>query len=267
MPTMIRAYINIYFVLTCVFLLGSSVTIKAQEIGKPRAYETANVGIVYDREMSFPITLNSNGFSAGINFGKLKTYYKTSYWGLELGYLRNPREHTLSRRGSAFGNGNSSYIYGKQNSLYPLRIHKGWKFYHSGKGKKKGVAIASIYEIGATAGITKGYLLQVGLSNDINKQRQFIAYEDYPEVFLNQSRIEGNGGFKRGWNKAKVYPGLNAKVGLHLDWGAFEEYMKALEVGLKVDVFGTKVPILTPPAQNTQVFLNFYLALHFGYRR
>ena len=51
-----------------------------------------------------------------------------------------------------------------------------------------------------------------------------------------------------------------------MDWGAFDEFVKALEIGLMVDVFTKRAPILVSD-ENRQVFFNFFLNLQFGKRR
>jgi hypothetical protein len=52
-----------------------------------------------------------------------------------------------------------------------------------------------------------------------------------------------------------------------MDWGAFDEMVKALEIGLSVDVFARKAPIFVGDEQNRQVFFNFFLNLQFGKRK
>ena len=255
----------------CLLAVSILSTAQAQEVLLPRAYETTNVGIVYDREVSFPVSLHTNGFFFGVYSGKLKTYYKTSYWGFTIGHLKDKREAKQSdSQGGAFRNSSSSYIYGKQRTLVPLRLAKGWKRYWSGKDRRRGVGVATSLELGATAGIAKAYELQVSsFSNEGSPTSgDFISFDDDPEAFLDDNgRIIGAGGLRRGWSNVRIYPGVNAKAAVHLDWGAFDEFMRAMEAGIMVDVFAADVELLTPPATNSPVFINFYLALQLGKRR
>ena len=256
-------------VLVSALALGS-LLLSAQEVLLPRAFETANVGIVYDREVSFPVTLHTNGFHVGLNFGTLKTYYKTSYWGGTIGHLKHPREFKQSDGVAGLRRGASGFIFGKQRSLIPVRVYKGWKRYYSGKDRRRGVAVGTAFELGATAGLAKNYLLQVAARDGgglINNQPRFISYDEDPEDFLTRGRIEGAGGLRRGWSDLKIYPGVNAKAAVHLDWGAYDEFMRGLEAGIMVDAFAANVELLTPPANNTPLFVNFYVALHLGQRK
>ena len=243
------------------------VAAEAQEVLMPRAYETANVGIVYDREVSFPITLHTNGFSFGVNVGKLKTYYKTSYWGITAGHLKHPREFKQSDISSSLRSGSSSFVFGKQRTLIPVRVYKGWRRYYSEKDKRRGVAVGTAFELGVTAGFAKAYELQVGRLRDVGDSGQFISFQDDPEAFVDRSRIEGAGGLRRGWDQMRFYPGVNARASVHLDWGAYDEFMRGIEAGIMVDAFASPVELLVDPADNTPLFVNFFVALQLGKRR
>ena len=68
-----------------------------------------------------------------------------------------------------------------------------------------------------------------------------------------------------------IIPGFHAKAGIHLDWGAFDEFVKAIEAGIMLDVFVKRVPILVENvdivnAENRPFFLNLYLNIQLGKR-
>ena len=252
------------FAIIC--LLSVSFYANGQEVLLPKAYENTNVGIVYDRELSFPVTIHTNGFHIGVNAGKLKTYYKTTYVGVSLGHLKNPREYKRPDAGSRF-QGGRNVSFGKQNTLIPVRVYKGWKRYYSGKDRRKGVAVATSFEIGATAGLLKPYVIQAASEGgSANPIASFVTFDEDPNAFLDRDRIEGPGGLRRGWSGLSIRPGINAKAAVHLDWGAFDELMRAIEAGIMVDIFASDVDLLIPPANNTPLYINFYLALHLGKR-
>ena len=256
-----------YLVLSVAVAVACASDAAAQEVLYPRAYETANVGIVYDREIGFPVTLHTNGFTVGFTSGKLKSYYKTTYWGFSVGHLKHPREFKQSSTPNSTGirQNSSSFIFGKQRTVIPLRINKGWKRYYSGKDRRRGVAVGSVFEVGASVAVAKSYSLQLGTLGETGSP-QFFNYSDDPERFTEQNLIEGAGGLQRGWDDTKIYPGIHAKAAIHLDWGAFDEYMKAVEAGIMVDFYASEVELLVPSANNTPLFINFYLGLRLGKR-
>ncbi len=252
----------------CVFVLlaaASSEVLVAQETLFPRSNQSVDVGIVYDREATGTLGIHTNGAYAGFTVGKLKTYYKTSYYGGSIGVIKHPREAKTSERSVQFGQNSGSFVYGKQNNLIPVRAFKGWKRYYSGKDRRRGVAVGTSFDVGVTAGIVKPYVLEI--TGDVNPNAQFFTYDENPQGFLERERINGTGGLKRGWSDASIVPGVNARAAVHLDWGAFDEFVKAMEVGIMVDAFPKAIPMLIDPADNTPLFVNFFVSVHLGKRR
>lgn len=266
-----RGVLHTTLALAAVFVTGAGAW--AQETLFPRTSQSASVGIVYDREVTGTAALHTNGFFVGFTTGKLKTYYKTSYWGGNFGVLKHPREVKTSDRSVQFGQNSGSFVFGKRNSLIPVRVFKGWKRYYSGKDRRRGVAVGTSLELGLTAGLVKPYILEiVGQGTDVNARAQFFGFEEAgefqanPEGFRDRDRINGTGGLRRGWGGVSVLPGVNARAAVHLDWGAFDEFAKALEAGIMVDAFPDAVPLLID-VNNTPLFVNFFVSVHLGKRR
>jgi hypothetical protein len=63
-----------------------------------------------------------------------------------------------------------------------------------------------------------------------------------------------------------ILPGIYGRAGVHVDWGAFDEYLKAVEAGIMLDIFPKKVPIMVNE-ENRPFFLNFYISAQLGKRR
>ncbi len=68
-----------------------------------------------------------------------------------------------------------------------------------------------------------------------------------------------------------MVPGLNFRAALHFDWGAYDEFVKALEAGIMADFYFKKIPIMVespsvPNAENRAFFINLYLTLQLGKR-
>lgn len=226
------------------------------------------VGIIYNRETTFNFRLTtSRGFAAGVEFGRLRSYYKTTLFSLSLGELKSPKE----QRQSADPQGRSfrPYVYGKQNNLFMLRGGWGAKRYFSEKAKQKGVAMGVSYSIGPSLGLLKPYYLALAYTNPDNPRDQRVLHQKYSEenadVFLNNLRILGASPFTKGFTELSFIPGGNASIALHMDWGAFDEFVKAFEIGLMLDVFFKNAPILVE--QNNPIFFNFFINLQLGKRR
>lgn len=230
-----------------------------------------NKGIVYSRETAFNIKLATNrGLVPGVEFGRLRTYYKTTYFHVSVGELKDPKEQRQSAeqfQGQSF----RPYVYGKQNNFYVVRSGWGVKRYYSEKAKQRGVAVGISYNVGPTLGLLKPYYLALCYPNPDRPGDCRVFEQKYsPEnadMFLDQNgRIRGASPFTTGLDEIAFRPGLNASIALHLDWGAFDEFVKAFEIGAMLDVFPSKIPILVGE-NNHQVFLNFFVNLQLGKRR
>ncbi|GAB5551454.1 MAG: hypothetical protein Sapg2KO_10450 [Saprospiraceae bacterium] len=268
-----------YTILFCLMLSFIASPILGQQtldLGKNNYNDKQS--IVYLQENTFEMKLHTNGASIGLNFGTIDTYYKTRFWHFSLGELKHFRETRQSRslQGNGFGGGNfRSYIFGKQNNFFVLRGGYGEKIYFSEKAKTKGVAVGFSYEGGPSIGILKPYYLVLRYVPEnfgqLNYQSERYS-EDNAQRFLTNENIFGADNFTRGLTEVKFRPGLHAKGALHFDWGAFDEFVKAVEIGMMADVYFKKVPILiesprTPGIENQSFFLNLFVNVQFGKRK
>ncbi|NNE29193.1 MAG: hypothetical protein HKN16_06130 [Saprospiraceae bacterium] len=256
----------------CISLLTFGSSLMAQQTFQPRPIGSGEmVGLIYDREAAADIRLHTNGFAFAMNFGKIKTYYKTKYYQIEIGELKHPKEFRNPFDVNPNGRG-SSFIYGKRNNLYVLRGGIGTKRYFSEKAKKRGIAVGASYNFGPSIGLLKPYQLTLRYPTDSPNGGNVEVNESYSEEnhdqFTDHSFIVGAAGFSKGFADLKIRPGVHAKAGLHFALGAFDEVVKAFEAGVMVDWFFSEVPMMIPldNNENKSYFLNLYLNLQFGKR-
>jgi hypothetical protein len=225
-------------------------------------------GIVYDKENALDMRLHTHGWMVGVNIGKLKTYYKTTFYHFQVGELKNHKE---SRKSTDFSSsvspstGFRSYVFGKQNYALALRAGIGVKRYYSEKAAKNGVAVALTYSGGITAALMKPYYLEVGGTKDVTFGQSIKYTPENAKNFLDPYRIRGKAGLLKGIGESSIIPGAHAQVGVHLDWGAFDEFLRAMEVGVMLDVFPKKLPIMINE-ENRPFYLNLYVSLQLGKR-
>ncbi|MEM0992128.1 MAG: hypothetical protein AAF847_04860 [Bacteroidota bacterium] len=239
----------------------------AQVTFQPRKLSNNNRGIIYNQEIATDLRLQTNGWSVGMNWGKLKTYYLTRFYYADFGERKHLREIMFNP-----GIGQDRYIYGKQNNLFVLRAGIGEKRFLTEKAAKKGVAVGFSYRAGPALGLLKPYYLDVSTEAQGANATRSIKFEDNELLFLNESRIRSNSGFLVGWGEVSPALGVQAMGSLHISWGAFEEYVRAIEAGIMVDFFFREIPILvetanSPAFQNKPLFLNIFLNFQFGKRK
>jgi hypothetical protein len=262
-------------------LLASFLMLQA---GAQEVYDTRqniydeSKGIVFEREFTADLKLHTNGYALGVNIGRLKTYYLTRFVNFEFGELKHPKEfrQSFDFQTPAAARTSRAFIFGKQNNFLVLRAGLGEKRYFSEKARRKGLAVGITYEGGPSLGILKPYYMEVVRTVEPGNFGDFvIRSEKYSDenanIFLDISRIYGASGFTRGLSELSLIPGLHAKFAVHFDWGAFDEFVKAIEAGIMIDAYLQKVPIMVESpllrhTENTPVFINLFINLQLGKR-
>lgn len=255
------------------FLLSQVLSGHGQNVFQPKPIDYNLKGLVYSSETVFEGRIHMNGFAVGLKKGTLKTYNRTSYFGIEFGYLKDGRERRQNKNISVAGERiSSSFIYGKRSQFYTLRFALGEKRYLSEKTRRKGVAVGFIYEGGASLGLIKPYYLKVIRTEDdrVTRAVETIRYsEDTRNDFLDFDQIYGGTSFLKGFENLSPTVGLHGKLAMHWGIGAFEKQVKAVESGVMVDIYPKKIPLLVERDEisNKFYFVKLYLSFQIGYRR
>ena len=260
---------SIFKVLGGVLLPGFAL---AQSIVQPKQLDYSSMGVLYEKEKVFEIRPHTNGGAISMQFGTIKTYYKTNYYQFDLGLIKHPKEYRQSvtfNSSNPFARTSNSYTYGKQNYLMVLRGGVGKKIYLSEKAKRKGVSAGYSYELGPSIGFLIPYYLKLSRLED-NGFEDYISTEKYSEenadVFLDNSKIIGPASFFHGFGSLSALPGYHARLAAHFSVGAFDKYAKAFEMGVMIDGFFQRVPIMVIE-NNSPVFINGYVSFQFGKRQ
>jgi hypothetical protein len=253
-------------------VLMADTFVLSQTVVQPKQMDYSSAGVLYKEEKVFEVRAHSNGLAASLQFGTLPKYYKTTFYQFDIGLLRHPKEfrQTITfNSGNPFARTTNSYTYGKQNHFFVLRGGFGEKRYFSEKAKRKGIAVGISYEAGASIGILKPYYLHLLKLNENGYSSQTVTQRYSPEnhdLFLDETKIIGPASFFKGFGQISALPGLHARLGAHFSLGAFDEYVKAFEMGIMIDGYFKRVPVMIIE-NNTPVFINGYLSFQFGKRR
>ncbi len=263
---LMKQLLRLLFTICCLGLthsIYSQYTILPKPIG--------NESLVYESERIFDIRVHSNGFSLGYTVATIETWYRTSYYYFDFGSLKHPKEYSQNFKffnPGTSGESSRPFIFGKQNRLYAMRAGLGKKRYFSERARRKSVVVGMNYEYGFTLGILKPYYLKLKdfTDGDGNPRIYDAKYsEENAAAFLDETVIFGGAEFRHGLNELRLKPGFHGKIGANFSWGTTENIIKALEVGLMLDLFLSKVPIMILE-ENRPYFLNVYLTLQLGKR-
>lgn len=214
--------------------------------------------LVFSRQSIFGIQFRTNGYGAFYEIGRTKTNRKTNIYRLDFTEIKNPKEEKLPSGGFFFGN---PYIYGKINYFYQTTLGFGQQYILGQKGNKNGVAVTAVYNAGLSLGMLRPYYVEVV---DGNTTRVIKYSQQDSAAFLGS--IFGGGGFGKGWSEMKIKPGAFAKTALRFDYGRFNEVVSGIEVGMSLEAYTDKIPIMLFQ-KDKQLFFQGYIALMFGRRK
>ncbi len=218
--------------------------------------------LIYQKQSIFGIQLRTNGYGAFYELGKMKSNRKTNIYRIDFTEIKDSKEEKLLGGSFIFGN---PYIYGKINNFYPITLGFGQQYILGQKGNKNGVAVTAIYNAGLAVGLLRPYYLNV--NDPANNEEKTIKYSvEDSALFLDQSAIISGGGFGKGWSEIKVKPGAFAKAGMRFDFGRYNESVSALEIGMSIEAYASKIPIMAF-REDKRLFFQGYIAFLFGRRK
>lgn len=172
---------------------------------------------------------------------------------IELVNIKHPQEQRV------YSDAGSTFIWGKQNYLYSIRLsyHREITFFK--KAAQQGVQVSGLLAVGPTIGLEAPYYVEVKKGNSTVK----VPYD--PNT-VQYSDIIGTGNLFQGLFESSIVPGLNTKAGVAFEFGSFKSNVVGIEVGFQSDFF-TRQIIMIPTTENYSIFPSAYLTLFYGSRR
>lgn len=218
--------------------------------------------LIFRRQSIFGVQGRTTGYGIFYELGRMKTNRKTNIYRIDLTEIKHQKEQKLpSGGGLVFGN---PFIYGKINSFYQLNLGFGQQYILGQKGNKNGVSLSAVFEGGLALGLLRPYYIEV--EDPSGGDNKIIKYSKADSLLFLGPTIIGGGGFGKGWNEMKVRPGGFVKTALRFDYGRFNEVVSGVEIGLSLDFYGQKIPIMVDQKQK-QLFFQGYIAILFGRRK
>jgi len=219
-------------------------------------------------EAGFGIHLNTDGYSLFTEFGKSKfidskhgdRFYNVHLCQIEISEKKSPRELKSSSGTTNSTGGANTYIYGKINNFYVLKMGFANRKMIAGKTDNPGsVSIHWVNALGFAAGFVKPYYLNVAGAPGP------IKFSDNESSFLNPTQIIGSAGFSTGIGEMVFNPGGYFKTAFHFDFSGNLRTVWAVEAGADLEMFEQNVQLManTP---GTTFFADVFLAFQFGRR-
>ena len=212
-----------------------------------------NTSSDYSREVIWGLNKNTNGGLIGggiIRVGITEKNNVMTTYGLEIANVKHPAEYT--HRGTG-----KSFVYGKQNYLYAIRLQYGKEKLVFRKASQQGVQISIGAAAGPTIGLESPYYVDAG-------EGRFVKFDSTDHKVL--SSVFGSGRLLQGLGESKIVPGVNSKIFVNFEFGAFKNNVTGLEIGTMLEAYTRKI-IIIPYQENRAVFPSLYFNLYWGTRR
>ena len=215
--------------------------------------------LVYKKQNIFGVQLRTNGYGFFYEIGRMKSQRNTSIYSIGFSEIKHRKEDKSPNTGFVFGN---PYVYGKINNFYQLQLGFGQQHILGQKGNKNGVAVSMLYSCGLSLGLLRPYYIDV----EDNGNSRSIKYTQQDSALFVDGPIFGGSGIGKGWGELKIKPGAFARTALRFDYGRFNEVVSGIEVGLSVEFYSSKIPILLFQ-DDKQLYFQGHIAILFGRRK
>ena len=217
--------------------------------------------IVNKKHFVSAIKLTNDGYGGFIEKGLAQSINRTLLFQLELTERLHPKEQ---KQFNMIGVG--PYKYGKVNFVYPVKLGVQQQINLGNKGNKNGVSVTANFGGGLSLALLRPYLLGFDTATTTPKgNTTFLSYAQDTVRFLDGTNIAGPG-FGKGFNKIKVDPGVYLKAAVRFDYGAYNEVVSALEVGVTAEFYSKKILQMAKNKENN-FFFGAYVAMLFGKRK
>jgi hypothetical protein len=250
----------------CIGLLSLlSLCASAQNVGD------GEPDIIYDRQQLAGVNLNLNGYGIFYNYLKYKDAKHLRIFNIDLNFVKHEKE---TRTPSIYQDPQvKSYIYGKQNTFYTMRLGLGQKVVLTEKLRKGGVQLGYNWQSGAVLGFTKPVYLQiVYVRQTPETEDYFIEIEKFDADRHFAENIYGRASGLRGLGELKFHPGIYFKSSLYFEFSNYKDGLKGIETGVSADAYLKSIPIMSTKVlekdisnpKNHQVFVALYINFFLG---
>lgn len=233
---------------------------------------------IYHKQFDGGMRIVTTGLDFYLQYGFIKNIYVTHLFTLEYEWHVDYRDKKTTAVPYYTQTGRN-YYFGVQNRFHVIRFSYGFERALADKAAvKNGVRVSWVGYAGGALGLVKPYYLDIrykGTGADTSQPN--IVSQRYSSSnateFLSQSNdpsqvnvIDQASPLWRGMSQMTPVLGGFGRTGLNFDFGAKDKVVKALEAGVTLDIFYTKIPIYVNDASNHFMFLGFYLGFDFGKR-
>jgi len=203
-------------------------------------------------------SLTSNGGiigGLGLDYTRVKDASHAHFFTISAGQIKHPKEvRVLS---SMTGN---TFVYGKANYLFPIRLYYGQQKLLFAKHYLKGARWSFLWQVGPNFGIYAPYLVQYQVGVNAFEAKRFDPLIDSPERVQSVSRLG------TAISQGRILPGLAVRTGFDFELSGLPKTIQGFQAGVLLDAYTQPTEIVWANA-NSWLHSALYLHLFFGVYR
>ena len=221
------------------------------------------ITIRYDNIIHGGIFLHTNGIGGDLQYLMNRRVNRNLVFNLNITSLKHPKE---TRVINPIYDDAKTYIYGKINTVIPIRFGLGNQHIIADKEIYNGIRLSFSYVLGSSLILLKPEYLNFIYRDSLN--RGYLKTEIFNPsnaTHLNQGNIYGGTSFFKGIDKIKPAVGAFLKLSLGFEWGDYEEHFRIIETGVIIDASPEALPIFAF-IDNKHIYVNLFVNLNLGRR-
>lgn len=224
-----------------------------------RAAEEESSGLLYRKEVSGGLMIQTRGWGLYGQYGVQKNYKYINLYSLRLGNIKHPKE-VRSFTGTFLSDA-KSYFYGKLNAVIVARPGFGGRYYLSEKLRQDPVGISFQWSVGPSLAFLKPVYLEIR-QNPSSSGGEFVSERYDPESHPQQV-IYGRDRWIKGINEVAIEPGAFASASFYFDISLENDKVLGLELGTYWDFYFNELPIMAN-TNNLRIYPTLFATIVFG---
>jgi hypothetical protein len=240
---------NLRFLLTLIVLSNSILAYAQDTEDMPK--------IFYKNEKTIGVQLNTNGWGLGYRYGDRINYFEKHNYEVDLSIIKHPKEIKSS---STFIS-SESYVFGKLNYVFDLRVAYGKQNEMFSKRDPGSVAIRYFYSIGPSVAIQKPIYYEI--LYPLNDSIYGVREEKFNADIHTSGQINGKTSFFDGFDEISLVPGAFFKAGVNFEFSQSETLIHALEAGVMIQAYLSSLEIMDVD-DNQQFYFTLFVSYRFG---
>ena len=212
--------------------------------------------IFYRNEKTLGVQINTNGWGIGYRYGDRINYFEKRLYEVDLSIIKHSKEIKSS---STFIS-SKSFVFGKLNYVFDLRVGYGKQNEIFSKRDPGSVAVRYFYSVGPSVAILKPYYYEVAYPHGSDSVG--ISIQRFNSIHTS-GEVSGKASFFEGIDEISLIPGAYFKVGFNFEFSQAETLIHSLETGIMLQAYLDQLDIMAVD-DNQQFFFTLFASYKFG---